>query len=172
MKNFVIELLNKDHAIKVRDYLKSMGIRADLRSFNETRENEAIYRFYGVINGCFDNYSLKQVQSSITPIIELPKTLPREMLVWDTNELYAKKRIVLHIIEDSNCIWPIVAIMEADNIKFKNKEEYDIQLWQHAKEIPEEPVETPLQKEFKELQVKIKDLQDKANSIQQKLNKP
>ena len=72
MKNQVIEVLNKEYGKKVIEYWKSKG--ADVRCFsgNQTREDDSEFRFYGFINGEFNNYRRKSVYLYKAKIIELP----------------------------------------------------------------------------------------------------
>jgi len=83
MKNQVIEVLNLDHGKKVIQYWKSRGMNITHEGFRTQDYNDS-HRYYGIINGKFDNYSYVVVMNSIVEIITLPegKTFPREMLVW------------------------------------------------------------------------------------------
>ena len=78
MKNQVIEVLNKEHGRKVIEYWKSKG--ADVRGFsgNQTIEDDSEFRFYGFINGEFNNYRRKSVHLYKAKIIELPTESPKE----------------------------------------------------------------------------------------------
>ena len=80
MKNQVIEVLNKEHGRKVIEYWKSKGI--DVRGFsgNQTREDDSKFRFYGFINGEFNNYRRKSVNLYKAKIIELPSAFPNELI--------------------------------------------------------------------------------------------
>ena len=100
MKNEVIEVLNKEHGRKVIEYWKSKGV--DVRGFsgNQTREDDSEFRFYGFINGEFNNYRRKSVYLHKAKIIELPiespkeeeEPFPRVMLVSD-DEIKWYKRV-------------------------------------------------------------------------------
>ena len=72
MKNQVIEVINKEHGKKVIEYWKSQGFDVGAFSGNQTREDDSEFRFYGVINGEFDNYRRKSVYLYKAKIIELP----------------------------------------------------------------------------------------------------
>ena len=78
MKNQVIEVLNKEHGRKVIEYWKSEG--ADVRGFagDQTREDDSEFRFYGFINGKFNNYRRKSVNLYKAKIIELPSDFINE----------------------------------------------------------------------------------------------
>ena len=72
MKNQVIEVLNREHVSKVIQYWKSKGV--DIGDFNgsQTKAHNSTFRFYGVINGRFDNYPKESVVLCNAEIIELP----------------------------------------------------------------------------------------------------
>ena len=78
MKNQVIEVLTKEHGKKVIEYWKSEG--ADVRGFagNQTIEDDSEFRFYGFINGEFNNYRRKSVYLYKAKIIELPSDFINE----------------------------------------------------------------------------------------------
>jgi hypothetical protein len=139
MKNQVIEVLNIEHGKRVIEYWKSRGF--DTRDFTGgcTKEDYNIYRYYGVINGKFNNYSSEYVNEYNAEIITLPdeKTFPRKMLVWDYNEGDAVERMVLWINPFGNCIRPIICVDPYLEINFNEGSEYSITLWKHAKELPE-----------------------------------
>lgn len=138
MKNQVIEVLNKEHGKKVIEYWKNRGF--DIRGFigSCTKEDKNIYRYYGVIDGCFNNYPLEYVNDNNAEIITLPeKTFPRKMLVWDDNEGDAVEQVVLWINPFGKCIYPIVSVYPISEIKYNEGSEYSIALWKYAKEIPE-----------------------------------
>ena len=101
MKNEVIEVLNKEHGRKVIEYWKSKGV--DVRGFsgNQTREDDSEFRFYGFINGEFNNYRRKSVYLHKAKIIELPiespkeeKQFPRVMLVSDDSLVWNQSVVV------------------------------------------------------------------------------
>ena len=100
MKNQVIEVLNKEHGKKVINYWKSKGFKSCLIGSN-TKKNEYEYRYYGIINGELDNYSLIQVNINKAEIILLPtekyeeeKTFPRVMMISDDN-IHWYQRVVV-----------------------------------------------------------------------------
>lgn len=100
MKNQVIEVLNKEHGKKVINYWKSKGFKSCLTGTN-TKENEDEYRYYGIINGELDNYSLIEVNINKAEIILLPtekyeeeKTFPRVMMISDDN-IHWYQRVVV-----------------------------------------------------------------------------
>ena len=86
MKNEVIEVLNKEHGKKVIEYWKSKG--ADVRGFsgNQTREDDSEFRFYGFINGEFNNYRRKSVYLYKAEIIELPDDFQNELTSEQTEK--------------------------------------------------------------------------------------
>lgn len=139
MKNQVIEVLNVEHGKKVIEYWKSRGV--DTKDFNGncSKEINAVYRYYGVINGIFNFHSLKDVNEYNAEIITLPeeKTFPRKMLVWDNDEGDAVERIVLWINPFGKGICPFICVDSCSEINFNKGEEYFTTQWMHAKELPE-----------------------------------
>ena len=86
MKNQVIEVINKEHGKKVIEYWKSKGV--DVRGFsgNQTREDDSEFRFYGFINGEFNNYRRKSVNLYKAKIIELPDDFQNELTSEQTEK--------------------------------------------------------------------------------------
>ena len=144
MKNEVIEVLNKEHGKKVIEYWKSKG--ADVRGFsgNQTREDDSEFRFYGFINGEFNNYRRKSVYLYKAKIIELPTEPPKEEDTFP--------RVML--VSDDAVVW-IQAVVEGlrdgyafATIAYSSVEEYDADLkrgtvvpfyfWGHYKELSDE----------------------------------
>ena len=137
MKNQVIEVLNKEHGKKVLEYWKSRGFDVEDFSGDQTREDDSAFRFYGVINGEFNNYLRKSVDLYKAEIIELPyespkeeKTFPRVMLVSD-DELKWYKRVVF--MKKCN---RFLAWITTENIE-ESESIYDTKPWRYAKEFPE-----------------------------------
>ena len=90
MKNQVIEVLDKEHGKKVIEYWKSKGVDTMGMCGSFTKEDYADGRYYGVIENCFDCYTIEFVRNYNAEIIELPKeshkeekTFPKVMLVSD-----------------------------------------------------------------------------------------
>lgn len=139
MKNQVIEVLNIEHGKKVIKYWKSRGFDTRHYTGQCTKENDADYHYYGVINGIFNIYSLEYVNEYNAEIITLPeeKTFPRKMLVWDVDEGDAVERIVLWINPFGKCIRPIVCVDPYSEIDYNKGEEYSTTQWRYAKELPE-----------------------------------
>jgi len=72
MKNQVIEALTPDHGAKVIEYWKSRGFDTRHLVGTSCKSDGDSYRYYGVIDGEFDNYTLRQVEKANAEIIELP----------------------------------------------------------------------------------------------------
>ena len=83
MKNQVIEVLDREHGMKVIEYWKSKGIDTSGMSGSQTKKGDYLWRYYGVIDNCFDVYSERQAAENNAEIIELPEenSFPRVMLV-------------------------------------------------------------------------------------------
>ena len=100
MKNQVIEVLNKEHGKRVIEYWKSKGVDTMGMCGSFTKEGYADGRYYGVIENCFDCYTIEFVRNYNAEIIELPtespkeeNTFPRVMLV-SIDEIKWHKRVV------------------------------------------------------------------------------
>ena len=138
MKNEVIEVINKEHGKKVIEYWKSKG--ADVRGFsgNQTREDDSEFRFYGFINGEFNNYRRKSVYLYKAKIIELPiespkeeeKQFPRVMLVSDDGDSWYK-RVVFMKKCNRHLSW-----LKAETVE-ESESIYEATAWRYAKEFPE-----------------------------------
>lgn len=134
MKNQVIEVLNKEHGKKVIEYWKSLGFENihNLKG-DATRDEQADCRYYGVIDGDFDNYSIDLVKEVNAEIIELPKEkkqFPRVMLVNNGgNEWY--KRVVFMKKCDRYLAWDNAETIEESECVYKTVS------WTYAKELPE-----------------------------------
>jgi hypothetical protein len=166
MKNQVIEVLNLEHGKEVIAYWQSKDIKTTY-SGNNTKFKGDSRRYYGVINGSFDCYSIYQCIEHKAEIIKLPeineKTLPREMLVWNDKDK-PEPRMVVWINPDKNHKTQCIAIRRDDLEAFKNGKRFSTWEWEHYKEIPEEPetLEMTMEEVCKELgrQVKIVEKHD------------
>ncbi len=85
MINKVIEVLNRKHGKKVIAYFKSKGVDVSMYQGSVTKANNKPYRYYGVIDGEFENYSLEQVKYNRAQIITLPTDLSLPRLVEVSN---------------------------------------------------------------------------------------
>ena len=133
MKNQVIEVLDKEHGKKVIDYWKSLGVDTLGMSGSQTKKGDYLWRYYGVIDNCFDVYSERQAAENNAEIIELPKeenSFPRVMLVSDDGDSWYK-RIVFMKKRDRFLAW--------NNAETIEESEYvcDVSSWRYAKELPE-----------------------------------
>lgn len=72
MNNVVIKAVKKEDGPRIIEYFKSKGVdTGNLEGYcYEARGNTCIY--YGVIDGVFQNYSLRKVEEHDAEIIELP----------------------------------------------------------------------------------------------------
>ena len=137
MKNQVIEVLNKEHGRKVIEYWKSKGV--DVRGFsgNQTREDDSEFRFYGFINGEFNNYRRKSVYLYKAKIIELPtespkeeKQFPRVMLVSDDGNSWHRRVVFM-----KRC-GRYISWINAETIE-ESESVYKTSSWSYAKELNE-----------------------------------
>ena len=140
MKNQVIEVLNKEHGKKVLEYWKSRGFDVEDFSGDQTREDDSAFRFYGVINGEFNNYLRKSVDLYKAEIIELPyespkeeKSFPRVMLVSDDGSSWHRRVVFMKRCGRYISWIDAETIEESENI-------YKTTSWCYAKE-PIEKIE-------------------------------
>ena len=78
MKNQVIEVLDREHGRKVIEYWKSKGIDTLGMSGSQNKKGDYLWRYYGVIDNCFDVYSEREVAENGAEIIYLPSESPKE----------------------------------------------------------------------------------------------
>ena len=133
MKNQVIEVLNEEHGRKVIDYWKSIGVDTLGMSGSQTKKGDYLWRYYGVIDGCFDVYSERQAAENGAEIIELPKEekiFPRVMLVNNGGKEW-RKRVVFMKKCDRYLAWnKAETIEESESVCGQTA-------WRYAKELPE-----------------------------------
>ena len=150
MKNQVIEVLNKEHGKKVIEYWKSRGVDTTGYIGCANKSDGSLDRFYGVINGAFDNYEEASIIEYNAEVIELPeeKVYPRVMMV-SANKVEWRKRVVLMEKNGIYLAWRNAETMEEAEI------EIDLSAWDYAKDI-EEP---------KEITITLSDINSKMDDI-------
>ena len=130
MKNQVIEVLNEEHGKKVIEYWKSRGVDTTGYIGCSNKSDGSLDRFYGVINGEFDNYEEESVIEYNAEIIELPeeKVYPRVMLVSnDGDDWY--KRVVFMQKCDRFLAWNNAETIENAECTYR------VASWRYAKEV-------------------------------------
>ncbi len=134
MKNQVIEVLDREHGRKVIEYWKSKGINTSVLMGIRTKKAGSIFRYYGVIDGCFDCYSERQAAKNNAEIIELPEenSFPRVMLVSDDGYSWCK-RVVFMKKYDRYLAWKNAETFE------ESESSYDTNPWNYAKEVESKP---------------------------------
>lgn len=97
MKNQVIEVLNDEHGKKVIEYWESQGFKNiyDLQG-DATRDGKDDWRYYGIIDGVFDNYTLDEAIDANAEIIELPTESPKEENTFPRVMLVSCDAVVWH----------------------------------------------------------------------------
>lgn len=133
MKNQVIEVLDREHGMKVIEYWKSKGVDTLGMYGLQTKKDGDLVRYYGVIDGCFDCYSERQAAENGAEIIELPedKPFPRVMLVSYDGDAW-KRRVVFMKKCNRYLAWnKAKTIEESESIR-------SITAWRYAKEIEPE----------------------------------
>jgi len=150
MKNQVIEVLNKEHGKKVIEYWKSRGVDTEEYVGGCTQKGGNFFRFYGVINGKFDNYEETFVTKHNAEVIELPeeKVYPRVMLV-SANKVEWRKRVVLMEKNGKYLAWNNATTFE------EAEKAMNLAAWKFAKDI-EEP---------KEFTITLSDINSKMDDI-------
>ena len=132
MKNQVIEVLNKEHGKKVIEFWKSKGVdTGDVNGSCNKADNDR-FRYYGLINNCFSEYSIEYCESFNAEIIELPeeKTYPKVMIVSEDVEKW-HKRVVLMYKNGRYLAWNCAVTFEEAEKKM------NLTSWRFAKELPE-----------------------------------
>ena len=150
MKNQVIEVLNKEHGKKVIEYWKSIGIDTTGYCGCANKMDGSMDRFYGVINGAFDNYEEVSVIEYNAEIIELPeeKTYPRVMMVSNDENHWRKRVVFMEKLGKYFAWYSSESLEEAKNDMF-------VASWDFAKDI-EEP---------KEFTITLSDINSKMDDI-------
>ena len=89
MNNKVIKVHDIEHGKKVIEFWKKYCDTGYLAG-------DTIGRYYGIINGKFDIWSIDEVRQYNAEIIELPeeKTYPRVMFVSNDNKNWDNQRVV------------------------------------------------------------------------------
>ena len=149
MKNQVIEVLDREHGKKVIEYWESIGVNTSGMLGTGTKKAGYLWRYYGVIDGCFDCYSEREAAENNAEIIELPedKPFPRVMLVSDDGDAWYK-RVVFMQKCDRFLAWNNAETVEESECVYGNVP------WRYAKEIePEQRTIT-----LSELNSKIEDI--------------
>ena len=150
MKNQVIEVLNEEQGKKVIEYWKSKGVdTGDVNGSCNKADNDR-FRYYGLINNCFSEYSIEYCESFNAEIIELPeeKTYPKVMIVSEDGEKW-HKRVVLMYKNGRYLAWNCAETFEEAEKKM------NLTSWRFAKDI-EEP---------KEFTITLSDLNSKIEDI-------
>ena len=150
MKNQVIEVLDREHGKKVIEYWKSKGVdTGDVNGSCNKADNDR-FRYYGLINNCFSEYSIEYCESFNAEIIELPeeKTYPKVMIVSEDGEKW-HKRVVLMYKNGRYLAWNNAETFE------EAEKEMILTPWRFAKDI-EEP---------KEFTITLSDINSKMDDI-------
>ena len=135
MKNQVLEVLIEEHGKKVIEYWKSIGINTSVMMGVCTKKGGDLCRYYGVINGEFDNYEEASVIEYNSEIIELPeeKVYPRVMMVSNDENHWRKRVVFMEKLGKYFAWYSSESLEEAKNDMF-------VASWDFAKYI-EEPKE-------------------------------
>ncbi len=91
LKNTVIEVLDLDHGQKVKELFEKHGVSVGTFGFNATKSGGAKERYYGVVNGKFNNNNLEYVTSNGAKIVTLETFDSSE----SNDNLYVKRKDLL-----------------------------------------------------------------------------
>lgn len=91
MENTVIKVLTKEHGKKVIEWFKLQGIDTNGYYGNVNEESGGTAIYYGVINGIFSNFFIKNVIENNAKIIELPTEEEFDLTTDEGRLAYAKK---------------------------------------------------------------------------------
>jgi|SRR5690625_3226070 len=139
MKNQVIEALDKVHGKKVIEYWRDKGFDTEAWDGSFTKEDDYIKRYYGVINGYFDNYSMQHIKKYNAEIITLPEPewKPKRgerVLVWNIEGHEAE---AIFIAEIEGGIFPYVTVSFEDEGNFLKGEKFLTYEWKNMKPLPQ-----------------------------------
>lgn len=101
--NFVIEVLDLEHGQKVKKYFESLSIDTCRYAFDNTKKYDDTYRYYGVIDGMFDNYNEEQIPPHVEIInlpVEAEKTLEEKIKELALSKNKVIKKLELEDIKD------------------------------------------------------------------------
>ena len=131
MNNKVIKVLNEEHGRKVIQFFKQYCDTENLMGNN-------IGAYYGIINGKFDYWLIKEITEANAEIIELPeeKIYPRVMLVSNEKVDWYKRVVFME-----KC-GGFLAWINAGTLEEAEKQ-VDTRFWKYAKDI--EPIEVTLE---------------------------
>jgi hypothetical protein len=77
LNNFVIECLDLQHGQKLSEFFKDKRIDASNYSFSCNKYDRDDCRYYGVINGVFDNYYYHHVVENNVEVLTLEEAITR-----------------------------------------------------------------------------------------------
>lgn len=77
--NFVIEVLDKEHSKRVKDYFLELGL-GGCNTHHFIADKLYKYRYYGYINGKFNNYSIDEVTDNKAKIVTLLEQRIRDLV--------------------------------------------------------------------------------------------
>ena len=119
LNNTVIECLDLEHGQEIKAIFIKNGVDVGNYLFTNTKESNYLYRYYGVLNGKFSNYSIEQVKAAGARIVELPPEeieQPRCELVPD----FKVGDTVYSMTSDKGCIeFKITNIVNDDKYPIK-----------------------------------------------------
>ena len=136
MKKIAIKVLNAGHGNEVIKYLKSIG---GINRYRLQGCSENYFYYIDSDNDIEYNHNLPKGYTEITlPTTQSLPNVGDEILVWDSAENNATKRIFLGYIEQSRC--PIYCVSIGDEDDFKEGKKVSIANWKNWKPIPKEEI--------------------------------
>lgn len=133
LNNVVIEVLDIEHGKKVIDFFKSKGINTHYLTGACNKKQGYDNRFYGIINGIFNQYNEFQISKNNAKIVtleELTNTYPKVMWVSDCPNFSTRhKRVVFMEKCGEYLAWASAETKE------EAKKEVKTSSWGYAKDI-------------------------------------
>lgn len=166
--NTVIEVLTVKHGQSVVNaFWIKQGIDTNSHYFNCSREGKYPQRYYGLINGKFDNYSkndLEGVKIITLPIEPETQAFPYLAKCWDNDETDYYIAYVVGKVEVGNPIYPFVVSTAFKNVRkslqIESMTKYDCDLCIHAE---------PINETFESVSAKHEQLKQRRNELQKEL---
>lgn len=165
MKNQVIENLSREMGKEIIKYWQSKGV--DIKDYEGSIYRFEDYRYYGVINGKFDNYSIREVEANKAEIIELPeakqeRVTPCKVFAWDSIKTQKFETYLLWHNRINNPQYPYICVSGIYVKDYEKGELYMIEQYKNIEFIDEKPAS--------EAETMYKDMLEKMEEIQKIMN--
>ena len=126
LNNTVIEVLDKEHGLKVKKFFQDNGISTNNLNFSENKEDNDTRRYYGLISNELSLYSLAQAKSAGAKIMILPEESTRNTKI----PLYQFKNGDYVVCKNSDEANSLIQLLKDNEYSSINKtESFNILLW-------------------------------------------